>query len=140
MTTPKTSNLTIKEAKKILALYSGTQTKAVNTTKEKERLQQAILLITEQSESENLGICANDSKQGMIALSAYLRALGYDSLTESLSIPQMEQPVYIKYNTQRMSHFLDSYTGEYRGVLISCQAEDDEINGTYGYFPLNLFS
>ncbi len=139
MPTNQTPHLTIKEAKEILDFYSCTQTKTVNTTKEKELLQQAILLITEQSESENLGICANNSQQAMVALSSYLKALGYASLIESLSLPPIELPVYIKFNTQKMSHFLDSYSGDYRGVLISCQAEDEEINGTYGHFPLDLF-
>ncbi len=38
-----------------------------------------------------------------------------------------------------MSYYLDQYTGEYRGVLVSCQSEDDLIAGTYGHFPLDLF-
>lgn len=139
MNTYKKPSLTIQEAKKVLALYSCTQIKSVQTQEEKELLQQAILLVTEQSESENLGICAENAKKAITTLSIYLKALGYNFVPESLSSQEFEGPVYLKFNTQRMSCFLDSYTGEYRGVLISCQAEDDEINGTYGYFPLDLF-
>ena len=39
-----------------------------------------------------------------------------------------------------MSYYLDDYIGKYRGVLVSCQSEDDKIVGTYGHFPLDLFS
>ena len=139
MNTHKKFGLTVQEAKKILALYSCTQIKTVRTREEKELLQQAILLITNQSESENLGICADSLRQGTTTLSTYLKALGYSFEPKSFSPQDIEEPVYIKFNTQRISCFLDSYSGEYRGVLISCQAEDDEINGTYGYFPLDLF-
>ncbi|NES92001.1 DUF1824 family protein, partial [Okeania sp. SIO2B9] len=39
------------------------------------------------------------------------------------------------------SYHLESYIGEYRGVLVSCQsAEDTGINGTYGHLPLDLFT
>ncbi|MGL5033413.1 MAG: DUF1824 family protein, partial [Microcystaceae cyanobacterium] len=54
--------------------------------------------------------------------------------------PEIEGPVYLKFNTKKMSHYLDTYDGSYRGVLISCQMEDDNLTGTYGYFPLNLFA
>jgi len=60
-----------------------------------------------------------------------------------LTLPE-DQPelgaVYIKYNTQRQASYLDSYTGTYRGVLVSCQSENDQLVGTYGHFPLDLFS
>ena len=39
-----------------------------------------------------------------------------------------------------MSYYSSEYTGEYRGVLVSYQSEDNLIAGTYGHFPLNLFS
>ena len=72
-------------------------------------------------------------------LSNYLKALGYENALDIASLSPQENAVYLKFNTQKNSHYLDSYDGDYRGVLISCQSEDDNISGTYGYFPLDLF-
>ena len=139
------NNLTIKEALKILGEYSCIQIKTVDSEGDKKQLQQALLLITSLSEYENLGVCADNAIQGFGALQSYLKALGYEGegCCDSDLIPKSEEnkPVYIKFSTQRMSYFLDSYTGEYRGVLVSCQSEEnDAIVGTYGHLPLDLFS
>ena len=139
MSTEKETNLTVEEALKILREYSCTQIKTPSSQAEQEQLQQAVILITSLSEWENLGVCADNAKVGFAALASYLKALGYEADFDSASIPASEDPVYIKFSTQRMSHFLDSYSGEYRGMLISCQAEDEAIAGTYGHLPLDLF-
>ena len=136
---PKT-NLTLDEALKILNLYSCAQVKNTEVPVEKEQLRQALLLVTSLSESENLGVCADDAQQGLTALKGYLEALGYQSNLEPNPDSDNKEPVYIKFNTQKMSYYLDKYIGKYRGVLVSCQAEDDKIVGTYGHFPLDLFS
>ncbi|NET88990.1 MAG: DUF1824 family protein [Kamptonema sp. SIO1D9] len=131
---------TVKEARKILDRFSCTQVKEVESVAEKKQLREALLLISGLSESENLGVCADNSQQGFAALSSYLQAMGYQSNFDSAAITPVEKPVYIKYNTQKKAYYLDSYTGEYRGVLVSCQSEDDRVNGVYGHLPLNLFS
>jgi Tfp pilus assembly protein PilF len=133
-------------ALKLLKKYSCIENKLVESEADKEQLRQAIQMITSLSEYENLGICADNAKQGFTALSSYLKALGYtsnidiDTLSKSNISDISEKSIYIKYNTQKQTHYLDSYNGTYRGVLISCQGEDDKIVGTYGHFPLDLFN
>nr|WP_272943257.1 DUF1824 family protein [Spirulina subsalsa] len=46
----------------------------------------------------------------------------------------------MKFNTGKMSHYAESYTGAYRGVLVACQAENEQVNGIYGHLPLDLFA
>jgi len=138
MSPEQKTNLTVDQALKILKQYSCIEVKNVNSPAEKEQLCQALLLITSLSESENLGICADNSATALTALTSYLKALGYQpKLTE---IPEINTPIYLKFSTQKMSHYLDSYSGEYRGVLVSCFSEENpEISGTYGHLPLDLF-
>lgn len=132
-------NLTLEEAQAILKEYSYTQIKPVESEAEKQRLRQAILLVCSLSEYENLGICADNTEAGLAALSSYLKALGNTTKFSIENFPQSSTPVYIKFNTQKQSHYLDSYLGSYRGVLISCQSEDERLTGTYGHFPLDLW-
>jgi hypothetical protein len=128
----------IQEAVGILKEYSCTQIKTVNSPTEKEQLTKAILLVSELSEYQNLGICADNLESGLESLKNYLQVLGYQ-----LPLPAIEQtttgPVYIKFNTKKQNFYLDDYEGDYRGVLISYQGDDQEVMGTYGYFPLDLF-
>lgn len=140
MTVNPSTNLTLDEALQILKEYSCMQVKIVETTPEKEQLREALLLVTTLSEYENLGICADNAKEGFLALSSYLKAFGYDVKDNFTSDSDVEGAVYLKFNTQKMAHYLDPYTGSYRGVLISCQSENDTLVGTYGHFPLDLFS
>ncbi len=115
-------------------------TKSVDSESEKDLIRQALLLLTSKCDYQNLGICADSTAQGFLALETYLRALGYEATLERADISSLVGPVYIKFNTQRESCYLDSYTGKYRGVLVSCQSSQDEsINGTYGHLPLELF-
>lgn len=139
MSNHQTTNLTISAARKILQSYSCLQVKVPQSVAEKQQLKEALLLIVSLSESENLGICADNSIQGLRALSCYLSALDYQHDLDSSSVTNISEPVYIKFNTQKMSYFTDTYSGDYRGVLVACQSEDDQVNGTYGYFPLDLF-
>ncbi|MEA5470969.1 DUF1824 family protein [Spirulina sp. 06S082] len=132
-----TSDLT--HARKILDSFSGVTPKVPASETEAEELRQAIRLMTTRSESENLGVCADNSSQGYRVLAHYLEALGYAVPFAIAEIESVDTPVYIKFNTAKMSHYLDAYEGNYRGVLIACQSEEEEINGTYGHFPLNLF-
>ncbi|MEB3308701.1 MAG: DUF1824 family protein [Snowella sp.] len=130
---------TVYQSLKLLKSYSCLEPKLVHSEAEKVELQQAIKQIVSLSEYENLGICADSSEIARQALNQYLNALGYEAQLDQNALPSQENPIYLKFNTQRMSHYLDGYDGQYRGVLISCQSEDDNITGTYGYFPLDLF-
>jgi hypothetical protein len=136
------SNLNLDEAVKFLKQYScskGDSRIPVESQEEKEQLKQALLLVTSESEWENLGICAENSQIAIATLTDYLEALGYKPNLNLAEIPDLNESVYLKFNTQRMSYYLDRYTGEYRGVLVSCQGEE-KIIGTYGHFPLDLFA
>jgi Domain of unknown function (DUF1824) len=132
--------MSIEEALKLLKEYGCIQLKIAQSPEEEDALRQAILLVNQGSESINLGICADNIVLGLQALKSYLQVLGYP-LPNTLPEDSPEQgAVYIKYNTQRQASYLDAYTGTYRGVLISCQSENDQLVGTYGHFPLDLFS
>lgn len=131
----------VHQALKILKDYSCIEIKHPNSDQEKEELKQAVLLITSLSEWENLGICASNSQEGFKALKNYLIALGYKENLLPQNITENNDPVYIKFNTEKYSHFISDYSGEYRGVLMTIFAEDnDQIVGTYGHLPLDLFN
>lgn len=132
-------DLTVHEALKILTDYSCFQIKVVDVDFDQKKLRQAIRLITSLSDSQNIGICADNFQEGWKALISYLNALEYFPQLEKDSCVPGETPVYIKFNTDTMSYYVDSYTGSYRGVLISCQSDNHTLVGTYGHFPLNLF-
>ncbi|MGB5595003.1 MAG: DUF1824 family protein [Crocosphaera sp.] len=127
------------DALKILNDYSCLQIKIVDFDSDKDKLRQAIKIVSDLCETENIGICADNFQEGFKTLKSYLKALGFSSdLEKSTAIPK-ETPVYIKFNTEAMSYYVDNYTGSYRGVLISCQSDAHQLVGTYGHFPLNLF-
>jgi hypothetical protein len=139
MSASQPTNLTLDRALKILKSYDCVQVTNTEALVEPEQLRNSLLLITSLSSSKNLGICADDSQQGFAALASYLAALGYQINFEQENVLESSEPVYLKFNTQKMSYYLNKYTGKYRGVLVSCQSEDDLIAGTYGHFPLSLF-
>ena len=139
MSAPQPSNLTLGLALKIVKSYDcGKPTNTTSSIEPKE-LRNSLLLVTSLSSSQNLGICADNFQQGFAALTSYLGAFGYQNNLEQENVSISLSPVYLKFSTQKMSYYSDKYTGEYRGVLVSCQSEDDLIAGTYGHFPLNLF-
>lgn len=96
-------------------------------------------MISSLSEAQNFGVCADNAAKGFAALSSYLTALGYEVNFDRESISQSQEPIYIKFNTETMSHFSDAYEGTYRGVLVSCRSPNEAIAGTYGHLPLDLF-
>ncbi|BFM40158.1 DUF1824 family protein [Synechocystis sp. LKSZ1] len=128
----------LQQALDLLKSYSCLTPKIPQNEAEKQALRQAITLVCQESESENLGICAETVQEAQQALASYLQALGYSNLVLN-SLEQGSGPVYVKFNTQKQSPYLDSYDGPYRGVLIAFQSDSEAINGTYGYFPLDLF-
>ncbi|NJL82268.1 MAG: DUF1824 family protein [Chloroflexaceae bacterium] len=132
--------LSLDEAVNILKQYNCIVVKNPSSWEEKKRLQKALLLVSKASNCENLGICADNAAQGYATLAEYLQALGYDIDLENLDISDENSPVYIKFNGKTMSYYLDDYTGSYRGVLVFYQSDDPKVVGTYGHFPINLFS
>lgn len=141
MSTQNTHNLTVDEAEKILNEFTCQNLKLVESPEKKALTRAAILLLANFSDYQMLGICASASTEAFSALESYLEALGYHTtLMDYSTFNSIEGPVYLKFNGLRESYHLDSYTGEYRGVLVSCQSSDAAgINGTYGHLPLDLF-
>lgn len=140
MTTLNQSQMSLSEAQKILASFSCTEIKTISSPTEKEELQKALLLITDVSDAQNFGICADSIPQAMSSLMSYLNGLNYEVEIDESQINPVKGPVYLKFNAQKWSIYTDSYEGKYRGVLVSCQsAYTDELNVTYGHFPLDLF-
>ena len=134
----ESNSLTIAEAVQLLKVYSYSTDDKDNSPQTLEQLRKALLLVVQESEWENIGICADNLTQGLDVLASYLKALGYryDSQQHSES----EEPVYIKFNTRKINYYVNSYTGNSRGVLVAMQGNEEAVLGTYGYFPLNLFT
>ena len=139
MSTPSLNNLTVASARELLGSFSCEEG-TVESASEKALIRQALLLLADYSDYINLGICADTPTDGLSALASYLKALGNEITIDSALRASVFGSVYIKFNGQNQKYYLDSYTGKYRGVLVSCQSSRDEsINGTYGYLPLDLF-
>ncbi len=139
MMTQENSNLTVNDALKVLQDYSCLQIKIVDFESDKHKLRESLKIVSDLCDAENLGICADNFNEGFKTLKSYLKALGFPSdLEPPKSFPRNDS-VYIKFNTETMSYYVDNYSGSYRGVLISCQCDDHKLVGTYGHFPLNLF-
>lgn len=136
MSTQNSTNLTFEEAQKILKGFSCVESKSVAAS-EKALIREALLLIVSFSDYQMLGICADTSTQGLLALKTYSEALGYEATAD---LTPVEGSVYIKFNSKTGLCYLDSYLGRHRGVLVSCQSSQHEsINEMYGHLPLDLF-
>jgi len=133
-------NLTLDQAISILKSYDCTKVTDPEPSLKLEQIRYSLKLTKSLSTSQNLGICADNFQQAFATLSCYLEALDYKLNLSQNKVLQSSEAVYLKFSTQKMSFYSDRYTGEYRGVLVSFQSEDDQIAGTYGHFPLDLFS
>lgn len=132
--------LSLTEALELLQSYSCKTPKLITSEAEKVKVQAALLLVTSLTDHQNLGICAVDVPTGLTALANYAHALGYKFQPKAEDQEAAISPVYIKFNAQKQSYYLDAYPGDYRGVLVSCQSSDHEsLNATFGHFPLDLF-
>ncbi|MGQ4648221.1 DUF1824 family protein [Lyngbya aestuarii] len=137
MSTQNTTNPTLEEAQAILKPFNCIEGKTVNSEAEKALVRQALLLLTEHSDYQILGICASTTAQALSALKTYSSALGYQP---PLELDSVDGSVYLKFNPNSGLCYLDSYPGEHRGVLVSCQsAYEAGINDMYGHLPLDLF-
>lgn len=138
MSTSNSTPLSISDAQALLAPFNCIESQPVVSDAEKEKLRQALALLAEQSDYQIFGICADTAAQGLSALKTYAQALGYQP---NLDLTPIEGAVYIKYNGNSGLCYIDSYTGEHRGVLVSCQSSfEGGINEMYGHLPLDLFA
>jgi hypothetical protein len=132
--------LTVEKAQQILKDFTCLDIKSVASAIEKQELREAVLLVADRSDYQMLGVCATSTEEGFLALETYLKALGYQPVFDSNAVASVMGSVYIKFNTLKGSYYIDSYTGNYRGVLMSCQsAAEGGVSGTYGHLPLDLF-
>ncbi len=137
MSTPNPQNLTAEEAKKLLNKFNCLDIAPILKPSEKVVIRNALILITNLTDYQILGICADTAEEGILAMKTYSLALGYEPPD---NLPTHEGPVYIKLNGKNGLCYLDSYAGHHRGVLVSCQSYDEKgINEMYGHLPLDLF-
>ena len=101
--TQANSNLSVDEALKILKDYSCLQIKIVDFAADKHKLRQAIKIVSNLCEKENIGICADNFKEGFTTLESYLKALGLCEKLDKLATAPQGIPIYIKFNTETMS-------------------------------------
>ncbi len=136
------AELSVLDAENLLKPFVCNDESGDRSDAEWKQVRDAILTLVKRSDFQTLGICANSSEQAMSALKSYLQAFGdrVDDLG-TVSESNESESVYIKFNTQRRSIHRDRYSGDYRGVLVTCQSQDpSQSGGTYGHFPLNLFA
>lgn len=109
------------------------------STAEVEQVRQDLASFNDLSDYQTLGICAGSLAAAKTAMETFLAALG---ITVTLDLPDREGAVYLKFNTLKGAWYLDDYSGQSRGVLItfhSSEPEYKELVGTYGPFPFGLF-
>ncbi|MBE9030301.1 DUF1824 family protein [filamentous cyanobacterium LEGE 11480] len=125
------------EAVKLLRLFTCIDQLPAAKIPTHEAIRDALAIVREHSDYQIFGICAESLAQGQQAMIAYIKAFDYKFVPE---VPPIEGPIYIKYNPNRRSCHSDTYIGQQRGVLVSCQsAYDDDINELFGHLPLDLF-
>jgi len=135
---PSPSALSLAAAHQLLKQWDCTQPELIATL-DRTQLSEALLLVARHSDYQILGICADDLRQGQLALQHYAVLLGYEPDLSQLEGRSLDGSVYLKFNPKTGLCYVDSYTGPYRGVLISCQsAYESGVNDTYGHFPLDL--
>lgn len=131
------SHLSVEEAQILLKDFNCTAGKSLTSESEKVLIRQAVLVVSRFSDYQILGICADTAVQGIAALGSYAKALGYKP---NFDLTLVDGAVYIKFNPVTGLCYLNPYSGEHRGVLVSCQSpESYSINEIYGHLPLDLF-
>ncbi len=115
-----------------------TSGKSLQDSMPKDEIYDALTLVLNESEYQNLGICAENHAEGLLALQQYLAAFG-EEVQPTCADPG--KPLYIKYNGKTQACYSEAYDGVHRGVIISCYSSyDDGVNETFGHFPLDLFA
>ncbi len=138
MSLPNSTFMNITTAQKILKSFDRITDHPTEEIPNKMLIRTALLLLTSQSDYQIFGICANTIEEGLLALTAYTKFLGYEV---NQKIPHIPGPIYLKFNPKTGLCYAESYLGNHRGVLVSCQSSRDEgIRDMYGHLPLDLFS
>lgn len=106
----------------------------------KQSVREALLWLNDISEYQTLGICADTLAEAETSLKGYVSAL---SQPIQVDLPSDQAgAVFLKFNTLKNAWYLDGYSGDSRGVLVTyhtSEPDQDDVNGTYGPFPLDLF-
>jgi hypothetical protein len=132
------TELTVPEAQAILKVFTCLDNGSAEAPPAPAVVRQALHLVASCSDYQIFGICADSVSQGLAALESYTQALGY--LPESFQVNPVEGPAYIKFNPKTGLCYAETYSGQHRGVLVSCQSPiSGSINDLYGHLPLNLF-
>jgi Domain of unknown function (DUF1824) len=109
------------------------------TVEQCDQLRQALDFLAKEADYLMFGVCAAEQSIGLASLASYAQHFGYELPAEVL--PTLEGTVYLKFNPRSGRYYVDTYRGDYRGVLISFQSDlADGYSGTHGHFPLNLFA
>lgn len=105
-----------------------------------EAIRAALREVVQHSDYQIFGICADTLELAIVALNTYLVALEYEpAVPDDRTSPGTA--VYLKHNPRNGLSYATSYTGDHRGVLISCQAAyEGEVSDMFGHLPLDLFS
>jgi hypothetical protein len=137
--TSDTASLSLDTALPLLRLFVCVDRLADHELPDNDRVRQAVLLVREHSDYQIFGICADSQEQAIAALHSYLQALDYPEQPQLIGT--IDGPVYLKFNPKTGRSHLDTYIGEHRGVLLSCQsAYDGDVNETFGHLPLDLWT
>ncbi|MGB3137003.1 MAG: DUF1824 family protein [Nodosilinea sp.] len=127
-------------ARQRLSQYSRLTVPSILGAAESEQVRTDLCSFNEWSDYQTLGVCASTLAEGQQALETFLGALG---VHVSLDLSPRAGAVYLKFNTLKGAWYLDDYSGQSRGVLITFHTSDPEVaevSGTYGPFPFDLFS
>jgi Domain of unknown function (DUF1824) len=111
------------------------------TAEQRGQMREALQALQASADYLMLGVCAAEQLAGWQAVKSYAQHFGYE-ITAHLEqeLPQIAGAVYLKFNPRSQRLYVDSYTGQYRGVLVSFQSDlADGYSGTHGHFPLDLF-
>ena len=106
----------IKEAQALLRKFICIEQIPPEDVPVKTVIQEALLIVRENSDYQILGICADTADDAIAALHAYLNALDYPVIPTPAPI---EGAVYLKFNPKTGFCHLDAYVGTHRGVLVS---------------------
>ncbi len=136
---PEELTATLKAVRQQLVEISLVHVPADLSAEQRKAVRSALLWLNELSEYQTLGICADSLAKAEAALKGYVAAL---SQPIQVDMADREGAVFLKFNTLKNAWYLDGYSGESRGVLVTYHTSESEleaVNGTYGPFPLDLF-
>lgn len=137
MSASSPTDLSLAEAIALLRTFNCVAGKAIASPTEKAQVRQALLQVSQHSDYQILGICAETEATGHQALYSYAQALGHEAPTPTGG---PAAPLYIKFNPKTRLCYQEGYDGHHRGVLVSCQsAEETDVNEMFGHLPLDLF-